>query len=97
MPWKLKGYDFDQRKDKNPPAIFNIVLSSIDRGIPVQTGEEDDGIIVGHDKEKRRLICLHLGHLSRNETFIVSRLADICWNVTVYTEPKTRLRIKQNL
>jgi len=53
LPWKIKGYHFDQDKRENLGEIYEIVVQSIDRGIPVSTGEEEDDVIIGYQMDER--------------------------------------------
>lgn len=90
LPWKIKGYGFNQNNSEKLKKLYEIVVKSIDRGIPLQTGEEDDGIIIGYQKEKKELICLHPWHHNGDKPFVVSSFTDICWSITLYTERKTK-------
>ncbi len=89
LPWKLKGYGIEQNKIENPMEIYEIIVQSIDKGIPVITGEEDDGIIIGYQKENKGFICLHPWHHNGKKPFVVSSLAEICWGIGIITERKT--------
>ena len=99
VPWRAKGYDFDQNKKKVPKKLFDVIVQSIDSGIPVTTGEEDDGLIIGYDKEKMELTCFHPYHFNGKKSFVIGfkDLHKICWGIGVYTERKTESIDKQEL
>lgn len=89
LPWKFKNYGIEQNKIENPIEIYEIIVQSINKGIPVITGEEDDGLIIGYQKEKKEFICFHPWHHNGKKPFVVSSLAEICWGIDIITERKT--------
>ena len=91
LPWKLKGYNIEQNKIENPIEIYEMIVQSINKGIPVTTGEEDDGLIIGYQKENKEFICLHPWHHNGKKPFVVSSLAEICWGIGIITERKTEI------
>ena len=97
LPWQIKGYAVDQEKKEPSNDLFQVVVQSIDRGIPVSTGEEEDGLIIGYHKENQDYICFHPWRNDGKESFVVSSLADICWGIGVYTERKSELSDPQEL
>jgi hypothetical protein len=91
LPWKAKGFDIDQNKRQDLKEIFNVIVQSIDSGVPVTTGEEDDGLIIGYNKDKNELTCLHPWRFNGKKPFVIglNDLPKICWGIGVYTERKT--------
>ncbi len=90
-PWKFKEYEIDQNKRNVPQELFDIIVKSINSGIPVRTGEEEDGLIIGYNTEKIELTCLHPWHFDGKKPFVIglNSLRKICWCIGVYTERTT--------
>jgi len=97
LPWKIKGYGFNQNNPEGLDEIYEIVVHSIDRGIPVSTSEEEDGVIIGYQKENKALICLHPWHNNGKKPFNVSSIPEICWGIGVYTERKSEQEDQKKL
>lgn len=96
LPYKEVGYKlYHESKpvDKETWAkTRNAVKSSIDSGIPVQYGGEEDGLIVGYTKGGEQWLCVHPLHSPR-ECFVVMPTANQtherqAWGVAVFTEKK---------
>ena len=89
VPWKFKGYGIDQDKKENPKELNEIIVQSINKGLPVITGEEEDGLIIGYHKKNNEYICLHPWRNGGKKPFVVNSQGEICWGFSVVTERKT--------
>ena len=74
-----------------PQEIFDVIVKSIDSGIPVRTGEEEDGLIIGYNTEKKELTCFHPCQFNGKKPFVIglNALPKICWCIGIYTERTT--------
>lgn len=99
LPWQGKGYDIDQDGRKVDPELFEVIVDSIDAGIPVVTGEEEEGLIIGYQPESRELYCLHPHEFDGQKPFVIKfqDLHKICWNICAYTEPRNESVDRQAL
>ncbi len=96
MPWDSKS--FPNGEPKADRAAFEAevraaVRSSIDRGVPVRYGSEEDGLIIGYADDGRRWWCLHPYHKWGAEPFWHDEADGSAggkwpWGVTVWTNPK---------
>lgn len=57
------------------------VMASIDRGIPVQYGSEEDGVIVGYQAGGGEWICYHPLHKGGTERFVDKEWP---WGIAIY-------------
>ena len=100
LPWKMKMYDsFPWDKPKEDRAAFEAeacaaIRESIDRGVPVHYGGEEDGLILGYADEGRRWLCVHPYHKNGKETFWHDEAEGFAggkwpWVIVVFTEPKS--------
>ncbi len=69
------------------------VRNSIDRGVPVHYGSEEDGLIIGYGDEGRRWWCLHPYHKGGREAFWQDQVGGFPggkwpWGMAVWTKPK---------
>ena len=68
MPWKMKLHESfpwsDAREDRAAfeKEVCGAVKASIDCGVPVHYGGEEDGLIIGCGDEGRRWWCVHPYH-----------------------------------
>ena len=100
MPWKARVFDaFPGSKDEQGRAAFEreavaAIRQSIDRGIPVHYGSEEDGLIIGYADEGRRWWCVHPYHEGGRETFWHDEILGFAggnwpWGIAVWTQPKS--------
>jgi len=91
FPLESKAYEFDQDKRKVPPELFDVIVQSIDAGLPASTGEEEDGLIIGYNKESKELIGYHPHQFDGKKPFVIAfnALHKICWGIGVYMEART--------
>ena len=101
LPWKLRMFEtFPWSKPRQDQAAFeaeacNAIKDSIDRGVPVHYGSEEDGLIIGYADEGRRWWCLHPYHKGGREAFWHDKVNGFAggkwpWGIVVWTEPKPR-------
>lgn len=99
MPRKLKLFEAGPWvKPKADRAAFEAearaaVKASIDRGVPVQYGSEEDGLIVGYADEGRRWLCLHPYHKDPAERFRHDEASGFAggkwpWGIAIWDEPR---------
>ena len=99
LPWKFTLFEvLPEGKTKDERAAFEAkvraaVKDSIDRGIPVHYGSEEDGLIIGYGDEGRRWWCVHPYHEGGRKAFWHDEVQGFAggkwpWGIVVWTEPK---------
>ena len=98
IPWRLTVYDAGSPRAKTDRAAFereacSAVKASIDRGIPVHYGSEEDGLIIGYANQGRRWLCIHPYHKEGKEAFWHDEATGFAggqwpWGIEVWVEPK---------
>jgi len=99
LPWKIRVFEAaPSSKSVEDRAAFEAkvraaVKQSVDRGIPVHYGSEEDGLIIGYADEGRRWWCVHPYHKDGREAFWHDEAKGFAggkwpWGVVVWTEPK---------
>lgn len=99
LPWRLKLFeDLPWNKKKENRAAFEAearaaIKASIDRGIPVHYGGEEDGMIIGYADDGRRWWCLHPYYKNGREAFWHDEVKGFAggswpWGIVVWTEPR---------
>lgn len=104
LPWKLKFYEAFPGGEKKPDderAAFEAevcaaIKDSIDRGVPVHYGSEEDGLIIGYADEGRRWWCTHPYEKWGAEPFWYDEAGGFAggknkwpWGIVVWLEPKS--------
>jgi hypothetical protein len=100
LPWKVRFFDaFPSGKAREDPAEFEAeacaaIKQSIDRGIPVGYGSEEDGLIIGYADEGRRWWCVHPYHKGGREAFWHDEVTGFAggkwpWGISVWVEAKS--------
>lgn len=104
LPWRSKVFEAfpwgKQRSDEQRQAFeaeaCAAIKASIDRGIPVHYGGEEDGLIIGYADEGRRWWCVHPYHKGGGEPFWHDEAGGFAgsnrgwpWGIVVWTEPKS--------
>ena len=84
LPWKLKVYEVKPDDAAGVAEARKAVVASIDRGVPVQYGSEEDGLIVGYQKAGAEWLAVH--PLAGNGKRFVERKWP--WGIAVFTGPK---------
>jgi hypothetical protein len=99
LPWKARFFEsFPWGEPKEDRAAFEAeacaaIKESIDRGLPVHYGGEEDGLIIGYADEGRRWWCVHPYHKGGGEAFWHDEVEGFAggkwpWGIVVWTEPK---------
>ena len=94
LPWQVQGYSAAPDDAAGVAAVRQVVVESIDRGLPVQYQSEEDGLVVGYQKDGAEWICLHPLHSGGSETFVETTWP---WGVVVYMEPKASVPSKREI
>jgi hypothetical protein len=87
LPWKVRILEIPTEKQTQVQEGRRAVTRSIDRGVPAQYGNEEDGIIVGYRKGGAEWICYHPFH-GEGQPFIETEWP---WGVVLFTERKEEL------
>jgi hypothetical protein len=85
LPWKATIFEVKPEDTERVKEARRAVVRSIDRGVPVQYGSEEDGLIVGYQKNGEEWICLHPMRYGGTKTFVETQWP---WGIAVYTERK---------
>jgi len=99
FPWRTRIFEsLPWSEPKENRAAFEAearaaVKESIDRGIPVQYGSEEDGLIIGYAGEGSRWWCVHPYHKNGSEAFWHDEVKGFAggkwpWAIVVWAEPK---------
>lgn len=100
LPYKTQFFNsFPWAAPKPDRAAFEAevcaaIKASIDRGLPVHYGIEEDGLIIGHADEGKRWWCVHPYHKRGSEGFWYDQGAGMAggknwpWGICIWTEPK---------
>jgi hypothetical protein len=100
IPWEMDHYvhmPWDEWQDDAESfrrKVFRAVADSVDRGIPVHYGGEEDGLIVGYTDGGRKWRCVHPYHKWGGEEFWHHEAEGFAggswpWSVAVWREPKS--------
>ncbi len=100
LPWRTRIFEscpWDKPRDDREAfesEACSAIKDSIDRGVPVHYGSEEDGLIIGYADAGRRWLCTHPYHKNGKETFWHDEATgfaggDWPWGIVVWTEPKT--------
>ena len=102
LPWQTKIYELfpGDKKPQEEVARFKAevcaaIKRSIDRGIPVHYGGEEDGLIIGYADEGRRWWCVHPYHKQGREAFWYDEVRGFAggqgnwpWGIVIFLKPK---------
>lgn len=99
LPWRVEFFECfpwsDQEEDRGSfeARACQAIRESIDRGLPVHYGGEEDGLIVGYADEGRRWWCVHPYHEWGARAFWHDQAEGFAggkwpWGIVVWTEPK---------
>ncbi len=94
LPWKLQPFETKTDDTAKVKAARQAVVDSIDRGVPVQYGSEEDGIIVGYQKGGKEWICFHPMREGSTKTFVETQWP---WGILIFVEPKQEMPSKREL
>jgi hypothetical protein len=85
LPWKLQLFEAKPDDTTQVEAARQAIVDSIERGVPVQYGSEEDGIIVGYQKGGQEWICFHPLREGGAKTFVETSWP---WGILIFVEPK---------
>lgn len=99
LPWETKFFEASSAnavKDKLPDfkaEACAAIKESIDHGVPVHYGSEEDGIIIGYADNGKRWWCIHPYHKWGSEAFWHDEGSGFAggewpWGIVVWTKPK---------
>jgi hypothetical protein len=103
IPWNMRVFESfpwsEPLKDREAfeAEVNGAIRESIDAGVPVHYGSEEDGLIIGYGEGGMRWLCLHPYHRDRDPFWYDEALeAGACafaggrwpWAVVVWTEQK---------
>jgi hypothetical protein len=95
LPWKITAFSVKPEDTAKVAEARQAVVDSINRGVPVQYGCEEDGLIVGYQKNGEEWICLHyFKDANMKKTFIETQWP---WGIAVYTGPKDKMLSRREL
>lgn len=101
IPWRMKIYEnfpgtkrTDEERQTFEAEVCAAIKSSIDRGIPVHYGSEEDGLIIGYGDDGKRWWCIHPYQKGGNEAFWHDEAKGFGggkwpWAVVIWTQPKS--------
>lgn len=94
LPRKLQLFEVKPDDAEGMAKARRAVVESIDRGVPVQYGSEEDGIIVGYQKGGEEWICFHPMREGGTKTFVETKWP---WGILLFMEPKEELPERREL
>jgi hypothetical protein len=97
LPWDVRFFDFFGKKAEDAAKVKEArqaVVESIERGVPVQYGSEEDGVIVGYQKGGEEWLCLHPYRDKGAKTFDETKWP---WGIVVFTGPKEKRPSRREL
>ena len=94
LPWDITVFEVKPDEADKVNEARKAIVASIDRGVPVQYGNEEDGVIVGYRKNGNELVCFNPWKDGGRKTYIEKRWP---WDVLVYTGPKKEVPSKRAL
>lgn len=94
LPWKLKLYEVKPEDAAAVAEARQAIVRSVERGVPVQYGGEEDGIIVGYQKGGEEWICFHPLREGGTKTFVETQWP---WGILLFTEPKESPPVRRDL
>jgi hypothetical protein len=94
LPWKLRIFEVKPEEADRVREARQAVVESIDRGVPVQYGSEEDGIIVGYQKGGEEWVCYHPMREGGTKAFVETTWP---WGIALFTERKEALPDRREL
>ena len=94
LPWSIRVYTVAAEDRAAVAEARRAVVESIDCGVPVQYGSEEDGVIIGYAKGGAEWLCLHPFHEDGKTPFRESQWP---WGVAVYTGSKAERASRREL
>jgi hypothetical protein len=94
LPWQVQVFEMKPDETEKVRAARQAVVDSIERGVPVQYGNEEDGIIIGYQRKGEEWICLHPLRHRGQKSFIATQWP---WGVAVFTQRKPHVPVRREL
>lgn len=94
IPWTVRPLSTKPEDVEGVAAVRKAVMESIDRGVPVQYGSEEDGLIVGYQKGGEEWLCLHPYSKGGKTVFVNTKWP---WGLAIFTERKTKTPSQKEL
>ena len=94
LPWKLRIIEVKPEDVDGVAEARQAVVESIERGVPVQYGSEEDGLIVGYQEDGEEWICFHPLQKGGTKTFVETNWP---WGLALFTERKEEQPSKREL
>lgn len=94
LPWEARFFQVKAEDTERAKEVRRAVMGSIDRGVPVEYGREEDGLIVGYRKNGDEWICLHPYKDYAKKTFVETQWP---WGIIVFTERKKEMPSRRDL
>jgi len=94
LPWHVQEHTVGELKADNPEhadkvhAVRRAVMESIERGVPVQYGDIEDGIVAGYQSGGSEWICYHPLYDDGDSPYAEKNLT---WRITIYAKRKDPL------
>jgi hypothetical protein len=86
LPVNIRVFELKPESGCTISKIRGAVVESIDRGVPVEYGNEEDGLIIGYQKRGEEWLCLH-PFRKDGESYYVETGEP--WGVAVFTDRKS--------
>ncbi|MDF1512714.1 MAG: hypothetical protein P1S60_02775 [Anaerolineae bacterium] len=85
IPYHIEVCEVSSDDAEKVEKTRQAIIASIDRGIPVQYGNEEDGIIIGYQNQGKAWICYHPLREGGKKTFVETEWP---WGIAIFTEHK---------
>lgn len=93
-PWEFVLYQPKPEDAEKVAEMRKAVVESIDRGVPVQYGSIEDGVIVGYQKEGDEWLCYYPLYQNGKQLLLETQVP---WGVAIYTARKDSVPSKIEL
>lgn len=94
LPWEMRVFRVKEDDAEGVRTARKAVKGSIDRGIPVVYGSEEDGLIVGYQKDGEEWIVYHPMKKGGREMVVETNWP---WGIAVFTERKEQQADRREL
>ncbi len=88
LPYKVQAYEVKKDDVENVKKTRQAVMDSLDKGWPCVYGSEEDGLILGYQKDGQEWLCNHpyKAGVRQPKAYFIEK--DWPWGVGIYTEKK---------
>jgi len=94
LPWQVQVFEMKPDETEKVRAARQAVVDSIERGVPVQYGNEEDGIIIGYQRKGEEWICLHPMRDRGQKPFVATQWP---WGVAVFMQRNPQVPARRAL